>query len=380
MIMQGGEKMNKKTHEDYVAELAIKNPNLEAVGEYIDAKTKFAHKCKKHLVVWDISPSNALKGQGCYLCRREKIYEKRAKSHEQYLADVSIKNPHVIVLGVYINATTPILHRCKYCGKEWDAYPGDILSGKACIECSCKRASEQKRKTHQQYVGELKDINNDIEPIEHYINTDTSILHRCKVCEHIWPIKPNHTLSGHGCPMCGFKANADAKRKSRDQYIQELSYVNPNIEVVGEYINFITPLLHRCKKCGNEWNAKPIHTMRGHGCTVCNESHGERGISRWLVDKNINNIPQCRFDDCRDKQPLPFDFYLPELNVAIEYQGRQHYESVEIFGGEKQLLIQKNNDNIKREYCKNNNIKLLEIPYWDFNNIERYIKNIISEV
>lgn len=360
--------MNKKTHEDYIMELAIKNPNLEAVEKYVDMKKKIAHKCKKHLVVWDILPSNALKGQGCYLCRCEKIHEKQAKSHEQYLVDVSVKNQHVIVLGIYINATTPILHKCKYCGKEWDACPSDILSGKACRECSCKRAGEQRKKTHQQYVGELSDINDDIEPIEDYINTDTAILHRCKICEHIWPIKPNHTLSGHGCPMCGFKANADTKRKSQDQYIQELSYVNSNIEVVSEYINFITPLLHRCKKCGNEWDAKPIHTMRGHGCTVCNESHGEREISHWLENNKIKSVPQYRFDDCRDQHSLPFDFYLPDLNTAIEYQGRQHYEAVEFFGGQEYLEYIQHHDKIKSEYCANNNIQLICIPYWENTN------------
>ena len=235
--------------------------------------------------------------------------------------------------------------------------------------------ANKKKKTHQQYVDELQNINSDIEPIENYINTDTVILHRCKICEHIWPIKPNHTLSGHGCPMCGFKNVADGKRKSQEQYIQELFYVNPNIEVVGEYINYITPLLHRCKKCGNEWEAKPAHTMRGHGCTSCNESHGERGVSQWLINNDIEYIPQYRFNDCRDRYALPFDFYLPKFNTTIEYQGRQHYEAVEFFGGQEYLEYIQYHDKIKSDYCTKNNIQLICIPYYE--DINEYLNKIL---
>lgn len=299
----------------------------------------------------------------------------KKKTHEQYLAEVNIKNPHVIVLEKYIGASTPILHKCQYCEKEWLIRPSDVLNGKACRECSCKRSGLQRRKSHQQYLDDLAMVNIDIEPIEDYINTDTIILHRCKICGHIWPIKPNHTLSGHGCPMCGFKLNADSKRKSQEQYIQELFYVNPDIEVIGEYINYTTPLLHRCKKCGNEWEAKPIHTMRGHGCTSCNESHGERGVSQWLNGNNVKYIPQCKFDDCRDINPLPFDFYLPKCNMCIEYQGRQHYDPIEFFGGQAYLEYVQYHDKIKSDYCTTNNIQLICIPYWE--DIDEYLNKIL---
>ena len=64
------------------------------------------------------------------------------------------------------------------------------------------------------------------------------------------------------------------------------------------------------------------------------------------------------FEDCIDKRPLPFDFYLPEYNICIEYQGQQHYYPVEIFGGKNAFESQVLRDNIKREYCQKNNILL----------------------
>lgn len=353
----------KKTRQEYVEELFVKNPTVELIGEYVNARTATLHRCKQHNVYWDIIPSNALKGQGCCQCRRERVHDKTAKSHEQYLADVDNKNPHIIVLGNYINALTPILHKCKYCGKEWEICPSDVLVGKSCRECSCKRYGDRVRKSHKQYVNDLLKINPNIEPIENYINTDTAILHKCKICEHEWSIKPNHTLLGHGCPMCSFKNLADAKRKPHDEYVRELSAINQSIEVVGKYINNNTRILHRCKACEHMWLIDPGHTLRGQSCPVCNQSRGEREVSQWLNNHLIEYIPQYKFDDCKDKSKLPFDFYLPKYNSCIEYDGLQHFEPVDWFGGEESLKITKSHDSIKTNYCKDNNIPLLRIAY-----------------
>ena len=282
----------------------------------------------------------------------------KKRTHNEYVLLVETINPNIEVIGEYINNRTSILHKCKIDGYIWPAIPYSILSSKGCPMC----AGNAKR-THKQYIEDLFLVNPHIEPIEEYINTDTNILHQCKICDHIWSIKPNHTLSGHGCPMCGFKNSANNNRKLQEEYVQELSFINPDIEVVGEYINYITPLLHRCKKCGNEWDAKPCHTMRGHGCSVCNESHGERKISQWLDSNNIKYIPQHRFYDCKDKYTLPFDFYIPKYNLCIEYDGRQHFEPINWFGGEESLKITQYHDEIKNNYCKDNHIILIRIAY-----------------
>ncbi len=287
----------------------------------------------------------------------------KRKTHKEYLAEVETKNQHVVVLGIYIGASTPILHKCKYCGKEWFIRPSDVLNGKGCRECSCKRYGDYVRKSQTKYIEDLNKININIEPIEDYINTDTAILHKCKICCHTWSIKPNHTLAGHGCPMCGFKNSADARRKSHEKYVEELSCINQNIVVLGEYINSKTSILHKCKVCGHEWPIDPIHTLRGQGCPVCNQSHGEREISQWLQAHFVNYIPQYKFKDCRDKLELPFDFYIPEFNICIEYDGLQHFEPIDWFGGEESLKVTQYHDNIKTNYCKKNKITLIRVAY-----------------
>ena len=71
---------------------------------------------------------------------------------------------------------------------------------------------------------------------------------------------------------------------------------------------------------------------------------------------------------------LPFDFYIPDLNITIEYDGRQHYEIIDYFGGLDGFIDTKIRDTIKTIYCKENNIKLIRIPYWDFDKIEKILE------
>ena len=104
-------------------------------------------------------------------------------------------------------------------------------------------------------------------------------------------------------------------------------------------------------------------------------SKGEKLISKILNDNNIEYINQYTFDDCRNINVLLFDFYLPEYNTCIEFDGRQHFEVVEAFGGEDALIKVKINDDIKTQYCLNNFIKLIRVKY---NDVDSGINEIIS--
>jgi len=115
----------------------------------------------------------------------------------------------------------------------------------------------------------------------------------------------------------------------------------------------------------------PKNHIKGQNCPNCPKkiiSIGEKKISEILRKNNIKYNNQHTFENCRDKRKLPFDFYLPYYNMCIEFDGRQHFESVINFGGEEQLKKTQQNDKIKNKYCKENNIKLLRIKYTE--NIE----------
>ena len=124
------------------------------------------------------------------------------------------------------------------------------------------------------------------------------------------------------------------------------------------------------------------HLVSGHTQSCgCLKSKGEQLIIQILIDLNINFITQKTFYDCLNPENtinLKFDFYLPDYNCCIEYDGEQHFKSIKHFGGEEKFQRQQQLDNIKNQYCKNNNIKLIRIPYTDFNKLnQQYIIDIL---
>ena len=126
-----------------------------------------------------------------------------------------------------------------------------------------------------------------------------------------------------------------------------------------------------CKcDCGNETNPDPtMNNLTRHHTLSCGcrkNSKWELFIQSYLENINIDFIPQKVFSDCKNKNNtcyLYFDFYLPYYNMIIEYDGQQHFEPIKIWGGEEKLKRQQENDEIKNQYCKNNNINLVRIPY-----------------
>lgn len=116
----------------------------------------------------------------------------------------------------------------------------------------------------------------------------------------------------------------------------------------------------------------PTYTLSGENLSI-----GELVIKNWLIKNNIEFIKEKTFIDLKYKQNLRFDFYLPNNNIAIEYDGIFHYKAFDNRGGEKALRESKKRDNIKNTYCKKHNIKLIRIPYWHFKNIDEILSQDI---
>lgn len=92
-------------------------------------------------------------------------------------------------------------------------------------------------------------------------------------------------------------------------------------------------------------------------------SHGEVIISNVLDRKNIKYKYNKSLKDCISSSKLRFDFYLPDYNLCIEFDGIQHYKPVDIFGGEEEFLKTQMRDKIKNQWCELNNIKLIRFNY-----------------
>jgi len=197
-----------------------------------------------------------------------------------------------------------------------------------------------------------------------YKNNYTKVKIICP--EHgIFEQKPSNHLLGTGCSKCS------GKNKTNEELILELKNVQGN-----RYDYSLVNYINRHKKVKiichihGIFNQTPAGHLSGKGCHSCNESKGEEVIRKYLIENNIKFENQKRFDKCKNKNSLPFDFYLPEQNLCIEFNGEQHYKSNTYFGGIKTLKYIQKNDNIKIKFCELNKINLLIIKF-DENIIEK---------
>ncbi len=121
-----------------------------------------------------------------------------------------------------------------------------------------------------------------------------------------------------------------------------------------------------CKcDCGNETTQKTAALTTGNttSCGCSRNSIMVDFIAHKLDELSIDFVVEHRFDDCKYKRSLPFDFYLPEKNAVIEYDGAQHYKSIQYYGGDDYLKLVQLRDKIKDDYCESAGIKMIRIPY-----------------
>ncbi len=144
-------------------------------------------------------------------------------------------------------------------------------------------------------------------------------------------------------------------------------------KVLSPYINATEKILANFN-CGHKPNwILPSNLKQGFACSICSESKGEKIIRLYLEKNNINFKQEHRFKDCKHKNLLRFDFYIPNYNLCIEFDGEQHYKAFNHFGGEERFKDTKNKDKIKNNYCKENEINLLRIPYYEIENAEKIL-------
>lgn len=182
-----------------------------------------------------------------------------------------------------------------------------------------------------------------------------------------------------GCVYC------TGRYKTTDEFKKELSIINPTIAIIGEYSGSEYPVKCRCKVCNHIWFPIGRSLKNGQGCPNCSTSKGELKVKEFLDIHNINYIQQKTFEGCVDKEKLRFDFYLADCNTAIEYDGQKHFSPVDFANKGNEWannLFQDNlrKDNIKNTYCKANNIKLIRIPYFEYNHVFDILTSELMDV
>lgn len=299
----------------------------------------------------------------------------KRRTQEEFEEELRKVNDKIEVVGKYINANTRIKCKCKVCGHIWDnATPHSLLYKHGCPKCYRKKRADNDRKPYEQFLSELSAINKNIIVSGKYKNTESKMNCTCKVCGYTWLSTPHKLLQKCGCPKCSGVA-----KKTTEQFIEELKEINKDILVIGNYKNNRSKIKCQCKICGNIWTPNPHDLLtKKSGCPVCVESKGERRIAEYLSSHNIEFQRQVTFDGLvgLGNGLLSYDFYLPEYNLLIEYQGQYHDGSI-VDNRNKNYDLDKQleHDERKAKYAKMKGIELLEIWYYDFENIESILNS-----
>ena len=167
------------------------------------------------------------------------------------------------------------------------------------------------------------------------------------------------------CNLDNFMYNLDLHQKLNDI---------PSKVISWEYNKKYKQVKLRCQcECGNifkvsltKWN-----TLEKTRCNDCTRklSNIALTVKKWLDNHGILYEMEYKFDNCKNKRPLPFDFYLTDYNICIEVDGEQHFynNSLKYFKGSpftsEDMLKRRYLDNIKTKYCIDNNITLIRLKY-----------------
>ena len=253
--------------------------------------------------------------------------------------------------------------RCN-CGNEWDVIADNLNKrpNMTCNECAIKNRSKKQRKD---VVGEkfsrltILDILWDSKPIKAVCKCD---------CGNEYIGIKSDIVAGHtqscGCLQKEMASKSNTKDWTGFVSDYGIEFLKPDhIREQGQWL-----WKCRCGICGSEFITLPAKVTENvvTSCGCAAQSSAERYIENTLKMLDIEFIPQYFFDDCRNIYPLRFDFAIfndGSLLYLIEYDGKQHFEPIDWFGGIENFKKQKQRDKIKNNYCKLNNIPLLRLPY-----------------
>ena len=297
----------------------------------------------------------------------------KRKTDKEFKQEVfSLVKDEYVFLEPYQGAMNKIKVRHNECGNVYKARPSNFLRGDRCPYCNGNHKKNDIQFQHEVYnlVGDSYTV------LDPYINAKTKIRVKHNKCGNVYEVTPNNFFTGNRCPVCVNKHRVELITMTNDEFIRR-SYSTWSNEytILGNYINANTKIRVKHNKCGNIYMARPADFLRGHGCPYCNSPKGELIILKILDNLNINYDYQKTFDNLKDKDYLSYDFYIPSQSILIEYQGIQHYQPVDHFGGETKFKNQQKHDQIKLDYAKEHGYNLITVPYTEdnFSKIKKYL-------
>ena len=378
------EKRGKITTKEFIKKAKKKHGNKYSYSKsiYIKSRLKLTVICKIH-GEWEITPNNHLRGNGCEKCGHNRSSKKRAKGLDYFLikSKTYFGEKYNYDYINYKDSRTKVKIICPIHGEFFQTMESHS-NGRECIKCSYvnRGLNHPKKLSLKVFIERCKDIwldSYDFSKIKEIKNINTKVKVRCK--DHgEFLVAPRQLLNGSGCYQCGLEKLSELRRIDYDEFTEIKKDIwGEKYEVKEEdYFSYQSFKVY-CKKHEYLWTSNGSAFLKGHGCRKCGfgNSKGETGIFEILKTNKINFIEQHKFFGMKSKRSLRCDFYLPEYNLVIEYNGEQHYKPIDFFGGLEGFNETKKRDLLKKQYCIENNIYFEEIRFDDV--IKKRMKEIL---
>lgn len=337
--------------------------------KYTNSKTKLELKCPNDhyfLMKWNHFRS----GSRCPQCRKKELSEKFKFNYDyvKHFIEVDSNSGFKLIDTEYKNNREKLHMKCPNGHDVYITFASFKNKG-----IRCKKCSGLSKKTTDIFKKEVFNlVGNEYTVLGEYKNNKTKILISHEICKTEYEISPDNFLRGKRCPKCAIDINANSKRLDY-QYVYNFIKNEGFILLSKTYKNAKQKLNIVCPK-GHLFQITWDNFFNGKRCSICSESKGEKKITEFLELNNILYEKQKKFEGLVGLGGglLSYDFYLPNQNLLIEYQGVFHDGNGNNFV-RKNLKCQQEHDRRKRKYAENNNIKLLEIWYSDFDNIEKIL-------
>ena len=345
---------------------------------FTGAKGRLNVLCPKH-GPFETSVRVHLGGSRCKKCANEikganasvplSVWLERA--YEKHKGKYDLSKVHL----TYKNSDSRVIIICPEHG-EFEQNAESHSRGYGCNKCANDYNTQNK--TYTQQTFEVK--SNDVHKGKYgytkakYINSLEPVIITCPIHGDFEQRPVNH-MRGYGCPKCGIVKVTDASKlsihdwKIAGEKVHGVLYDYISCKAVDER----TYLDISCKDHGLFTQRADTH-IKGSGCPKCVASKGEKAIMEYFKTTNINYIKEHKIDGFKYR----FDFYIPELNVVVEYDGHHHFKSIDIWGGDKYLEKTLRIDKAKEVICKKNEIALIRIPYTAFDNLYDILSRQLS--
>jgi hypothetical protein len=254
--------------------------------------------------------------------------------------------------------------------------PNSHLNGSGCPKCGDNRIREKMLSSTDEFIAKARMIHGDRYgySMVRYTSAMGKVEIQCSV-HGFFRQTPNKHLDGSGCYRCGRDKSGEARIGSTEEFLMSAREVHGDRYDYSlvEYKTAREKVRVICKTHGEFLVSPDNHLGKSVGCWRCSESHGETAVARWLDCHNLKYEKEKTFIGCVNPSTghrLRFDFYLPDVNMCIEFDGAQHFHEVKYKKFEGSFRELRMRDGLKDSFCDSNHIPLVRIPYTHLGKID----------